>query len=138
MSGSTTPGVAWLTEPEKVAVLRRCGYPAYGWLNTFDPFALYFPSFSQARIPTPVIDDRLAAVFAEIRIKLAELDLLDAAIVSSGDNLDTAQAAVWTHNANEVRDRTDLMRRRCRELCTLMGVEPGPALGSAGRRRLVV
>lgn len=138
MSGAVTPGIAWLTEAEKVTVLRRCGYPAYGWLNTFDPFALYFPSFSQARIPTPLMDDRMAAVLTEVRAKLAELDLLDAAIVESGDNLDTAEASTWRHNPNEVADRTALMRSRCRELCILMGVEPGPGMTGGGQRRLIV
>ena len=125
--------VPWLTDAEKVSILLRCGYPAYGWMGTFDPFGFYFSGIAQAQ-QQPVMDARVAAVLTQTRAKLAELNALDAAVVGAGDNLDTDQAAVWKRNRAEVQDRVGLLRLRCRELCTLLGVAPGPSLGGAGRR----
>jgi hypothetical protein len=64
------------------------------------------------------------------------LSLLETAITDSGDNLDTDVAAVWTHNKNEVRDRTKLFKQVCRNLCEFLGFEPGPKLGT-GELRIV-
>lgn len=47
-------------------------------------------------------------------------------------NLDTTQAAVWTHNANEVADRVDLFYRLCRRLANYLGFPPGPVLNRSG------
>jgi hypothetical protein len=41
-------------------------------------------------------------------VYLAQLYPLEAAIPGAGGNLDTDQAAVWTHNRDEVRDRAAL------------------------------
>jgi hypothetical protein len=63
---------------------------------------------------------------------LGQLNTLEAAIVGAGDNLDTAQAAVWTRNKNEVSDRTSLFNQWRRALCGFLGVPPGPSLGNGG------
>lgn len=129
------PPVVPFSDAEKIDVLRFCGYPAFGFNATYDPFGLYFARFSQ---PYVFNDARMGAVLALARTKLAELTLLDAAIVGAGDNLDTDQAAVWHRNRDEVRDRQRLMATRCRDLCRVLGVEPGPGLASANTVRLVV
>ena len=124
------------SDAEKIDILRFCGYPAYGWNNTYDPFGLYFASFNQ---PSPFNASRMAAALAVVRVKLTELAALDAAIVVASDNLDTDQAAVWHRNRSEVADRTALFRQRCREMCTVLGVPPGPDLARGGSSlRLVV
>lgn len=65
-------------------------------------------------------------------VYLAKLNLLETAITDSSDNLDTDVAAVWTHNKNEVRDRTDLFSQWRRQLCAFLGFNPGPTLGDGG------
>ena len=59
---------------------------------------------------------------------LVALHGLEVAIPRSGDNLDTDQAAVWTHNRDETRDRTRLFDNWCRRLCGFLGIPTGPAL----------
>jgi hypothetical protein len=51
--------------------------------------------------------------------------------------LDTAQASVWRHNANELDDRLRLFDSWRRRLCGFLGLPPGPAL-SDGTVTLVV
>ena len=48
--------------------------------------------------------------------------------VGASANLDTDQAAVWTHNKDEVADRNNLYYLKRRELCAYIGVRPGRAL----------
>jgi hypothetical protein len=69
---------------------------------------------------------------AVVQRHLATLRGLEAAIPLSGANLDTDQAAVWTHNRDEIRDRTRLFDGWCRRLCGFLGIPAGPALTDAG------
>jgi len=49
------------------------------------------------------------------------------------------EAVVWTHNKNEVRDRATLFNKWRRDLCSFIGVPPGPGLGGGeGSVQLVV
>lgn len=65
-----------------------------------------------------------------INTYLTNLATLETAIVSASANLDTDQAAVWTHNKNEVSDRESLFDGWRRRMCAFIGIAPGPALGS--------
>ena len=65
-----------------------------------------------------------------IRRYLSTLAGLEQAVPRSGDNMDTDQAAVWTHNKSEVKDRVALLDDWCRRLSTFLGVPFGPALMS--------
>lgn len=134
MSG-TVPQPVPFTDDEKVAVLRFCGYPSFGWNTTYDPFGLYFARYAQ---PYVFNDARMAAVLALARIKLAELTALDADVVGAGARLSTDSAAVWHRNRTEVADRTALLRQRGRDLCLILGVNPGAGLGGGSTIRLVV
>ena len=67
-----------------------------------------------------------------IRRYLGTLTVLEIAIPSSGDNLDTDQAAVWKHNQDETRDRTLLLDDWRRRLCGFLGIPPGPAFLGRG------
>ena len=73
-----------------------------------------------------------------MRQYLSTLVGLEASIPRSSENLDTDQAAVWTHNRNEVQDRAALFDDWRRRLCGFLGVPPGPALVSGGSLTLVV
>jgi len=70
---------------------------------------------------------------------LNQLSLLEQAIPAASENLDTDQAAVWTHNKNEVTDRAKLLDYWRQRLCDFLGVPPGPHFGSRrGNPALVV
>jgi hypothetical protein len=124
-----------LTAQQLADVRRYAGYPlladsvvddsrdfAYGWVS---------PGVWQT------LNHRLNNLRPEeeailVTTYLAKLNTLETAITDSGENLDTAQAAVWTHNSNEVRDRTSLFDMWRRRMCDFIGIAPGPSLGSGG------
>jgi len=118
-----------LTDAEKTDVRRYCGYPAYGaapvGFQTWRFFQVYgllefrMNNLSQAEIGI-------------VRRHLVTLHGLEAAVPRSGENLDTDQAAVWTHNRDETRDRERLFDGWCRRLCGFLGVPAGPALSNVG------
>nr|WP_321985339.1 hypothetical protein [uncultured Lichenicoccus sp.] len=101
------------------------GYGAYGAGPGDDTFNRFSAAFETAEYRMAnLLDPELIVC----RSKLAELNILDTAVPTSGANLDTDHAAVWYHNKNEVRDRDTLFRMRRRELCTFLGIPPGPGL----------
>jgi len=117
------------SDGQKADVRRFCGYPAYG------AGAVGFNSwrFFQAYGTLEYRLNNLAP--AEIAVTLqyvATLATLEAAVPPTSDNLDTESAAAWTHNPNELRDRTALFDSWRRRLCGFLGVPPGPALADAG------
>jgi len=61
-------------------------------------------------------------------VYLQNLTTLESAIVGASDNLDTDQAAVWSHNRNEVRDRKSLFDEWRRRLCDFLGFPGGSGL----------
>ncbi|WP_376960113.1 hypothetical protein ABNQ39_20595 [Azospirillum sp. A26] len=64
---------------------------------------------------------------------LTNLATLETGILGAADNLDTASAAVWVRNANEVGDRTSLFRQwRC-AMCDFLGLPYGPGLQQQSR-----
>jgi hypothetical protein len=65
-----------------------------------------------------------------VRTYLGTLSGLESAIPRSSDNLDTDQAAVWSRNQNEYRDREELFDRWRLRLCAFLGIPPGPGFRS--------
>jgi hypothetical protein len=126
-----------LTAQQMADVRRFAGYPmladtqaddsrdfAYGWVS---------PGVWQT------LEHRLTNMRPEeesilITTYLTPLSTLETAITAAGDNLDTDVAAVWTHNKNEVSDRTKLFDQWRRRMCYFIGVAPGPSLGDGGGR----
>ena len=69
-----------------------------------------------------------------LRRYLANLNVLESAILRSAENLDTDQAAVWTRNRSEVMDRERLYKSWRVRLCGFLGIPPGPGVtGQSGR-----
>ncbi len=64
---------------------------------------------------------------------LTPLALREQEIQGAADNLDTAQAAVWTRNSSEVSDRVSLFNWLRRDLCNFLGFAPGPQLATGSR-----
>jgi len=125
-----------LVDSEKVDTRRFCGYPAYGLGPGDDSFQRFFVGYEhleyrQANLTT--------AELAVARNYLATLNTLEAAIPGAAANLDTDKASVWTHNKQEVRDRTLLFDDWRRRYVAFLGVQPGPYMNAgAPPVRLIV
>ncbi len=122
------------TDCERTDIRRHCGYPAYGiGASGFQGWRFYqvygLLEFRMNKLS--------GAEEAVVRHYLGTLAALERAITEAGANLDSDQAAVWTRNANEIRDRTRLFDDWRRRLCGFFGLPPGPALGD-GSLTLVV
>jgi hypothetical protein len=117
------------TEAEKADIRRYCGYPAYG--NGTDGYQGW--RFNQVYGAMEFRMQHLGgAEEAVVRRYLAELVVLERAVPAAGATLDTAQAAVWTRNADEVAQRLRLLDDWRRRLCGFLGLPPGPGLEAAG------
>lgn len=125
-----------LTDAEKVAVRRYCGYPMLGGQAVQAFGARFFQHFG-------TLEFRLANMLAEeetvlrevyiVRLRKLEQDVLE----ETRKNLDTEAAAVWTHNRDEHADRMRLYNDVRRELCGFIGVPAGKGLGG-GQLQVVV
>lgn len=117
------------TDPEKTDVRRFCGYPAYGAAASgFDNWR-FFQAYGLLEFRMNNLSDAEEVV---VRRYLGMLTVLEFAVPRAGDNLDTDQAAVWTRNRDEVRDRTRLFDDWRRRLCGFFGVPSGPTLTDSG------
>jgi hypothetical protein len=108
-------------EAQLVDILRFAGYPTYsffGWVFEEDYATLTLRLQNMSAAEAAVI----------IATFLPALYTLEAAVVAASANLATDQAAVWTHNKDEVADRNNLYYLKRRELCAYIGVKPGRAM----------
>ena len=120
------------TDAQKTDIRRFCGYPAYGaGASGFEGWR-----FFQAYGDLEYRMNNLSAAEETVveTIYLPNLTSLEAAIPAASSNLDTAVAAVWTHNPHELRDRDRLLDGWRLRLCGFLGVPPGPDLSGRGRR----
>jgi hypothetical protein len=130
MSGTVTA----LADSDKVDIRRFCGYPAFG----SEPGGFTGYRFFQAYGLLEFRMNNLTAnEIAVVETYLTTLRQLESGVPGSATNLDTERAAVWTHNANEVRDRTLLFDDWRRRLCNFFGVPFGPGFVT-GTLRVVV
>ena len=116
------------SDAEKTDVRRFCGYPAHGTGGLLQGWRFY-QVYGLLEYRLQFLANTEEAV---VRRYLATLTSLEQAVIEASGNLDTEQAAVWTHNRDEVRDRTRLLDDWRRRLCGFIGVPPGPALGAYG------
>lgn len=123
-----------LTDTQLSDTRRYAGYPFQGDLTLGNGLDLAHGWVSP--IIWQTLQHRLTTLRPEEEVRivtfLATLAGLEADVTGSSSNLDTDQAAVWTHNKNEVNDRMSLYRLWRRELCAFIGVPPGPGLGGSG------
>ena len=117
------------SDAEKTDIRRFCGYPAYGAGTAGNMGWRFYQAYGALEYRMSNLSSEEEAV---VRSYLSTLNTLEAAVPGAGNNLDTEQAAVWTHNANEVRDRERLLDGWRRRLCGFFGLPPGTALGHAG------
>lgn len=123
-----------LSDTEKTDIRRFCGYPAYGAAPSGMEAWRFFQSYGLLEFRMNNLSD---AELGVVRRYLGTLLGLEMAIPQSGANLDTDQAAVWTRNRDEVRDRMGLYQDWCRRLCAFLGVPPGAGLASSGMTLVV-
>jgi hypothetical protein len=110
------------------------GYSVSGDSTSFNFRELLYSDVSYFGLS---IDYRLQHLQAEEETVLRQtylspLKAMESSIIGANDNLDTDKAAVWTHNKNEVADRTKLFNQWRRAMCTFLGFAPGPQLGGGG------
>jgi hypothetical protein len=126
MSGTTSTS---FTDGQKADIRRFSGYPAYGAGAAGFNGWRFFQAYGTLEYR---MNNLTAAEAAVVLQYLSTLATLEAAVPPTSENLDTDSAAAWTHNANELRDRSNLFDSWRRRLCGFLGVPPGPALAQAG------
>lgn len=104
---------------------RHCGYPAYGGTASGFSSWRFYQVYGLLEYRMNNLADGEVSV---MRKYLKTLAMLEAAIPGASDNLDTDQAAVWTRNPNEFRDRQRLYDDWRIRLCAFIGLPPGPGL----------
>ena len=134
MSGSVGLSTAPFTDAEKADIRRFCGYPAYGQGSSGFQGWRFFQAYGLLEYR---MNNFAPAELQVVRQYLSQLYPIETAISTAGANMGTDQAAVWTRNKSEVRDRMTLYATWRRELCAVAGVPPGPSLGD-GSVRVVV
>ena len=117
------------TDAEKADIRRFCGYPAYGAADSNMQSWRFFQVYGLLEFRMNNLSDAEAAI---VQRYLGTLTMLEFAVPHVGDNLDTDQAAVWTRNRDELRDRIRLYDDWRRRLCGFFGVPPGPAMTDNG------
>lgn len=121
-----TSGIGLFSGAQVAAIRYYCGYGSYAKFG-------YVLAGQMATLDTQMAG-MVATEVAQVTALLEILPTLDTALQNASQNLDTAQAAVWVHNANEITDRARLFRMYRLRLCTLFNVPPGPGLEVTGNR----
>jgi hypothetical protein len=124
-----------LTDAQMTDVRRFMGYPLTGTTmpitndqdTVYGYFGMVVMSLHQRLVSLSVSEEAVM-----VNVYLTNLYALENAIPATADNLDTDEAAVWKHNANEQADRDKLFDSWRRRLCGFIGFAPGPALGPGG------
>jgi hypothetical protein len=117
------------TDAEKTDIRRFCGYPAYGAAPVGMQTWRFYQVYGLLEFRMNNLSDSEATV---VRRYLATLTALEVAVPRSAENLDTDQAAIWTRNRDEPRDRARMFDAWRRRLCGFFGIPPGPALADGG------
>lgn len=122
-----------LTTAQKVDVRRHAGYPVFGGTPSSFQSYRFFQAYGtlEYRMSNLMPEEETVLTGTYLpQLSQLETDIIGATGIRT--NLDTDEAAVWKHNANELRDRKALYNDLRRTLCAFLGVPPGPALGEAG------
>jgi hypothetical protein len=117
------------TDAEKTDIRRFCGYPAYGSAVAGFQSWRFHQAFGLLEFRMNNLSTAEAGI---LRRYLGTLIALECAVPRAADNLDTDQAAVWTRNRDELRDRARLFDDWRRRLCGFLGIPPGPDLAESG------
>lgn len=122
------------SEAQRVSIRRYCGYPMFGAQPTQAFGYRYFQHYGTLEFR---MSNGSAEEAAAVIAMLATLAALEADLVATTGNLDTASAGPWVHNSKELRDRVELYSFHRLELCNFFGVPPGPSFPATGLQRVV-
>ncbi len=122
-------------DTDMIDIRRFCGYPAIGTGIIVFPYPWWFKYYTAMEVRMQNLTANEATV---VQNYLGQLRGLETAIPAAAGNLDTAAAAVWTWNRNEVRDRERLFDGWRRRLCGFLGIPTGPDLAGGGGLTVVV
>lgn len=100
---------------------RYCGYPVTAAISFMDPEMQGYSLMLDMILASLTVGQ----VTSLQTTYLAPLRILEAAIPTAGDNLDTDRAAVWYHNKQEVADRENLYQITRQKLCFFLGIPAG-------------
>ena len=114
------------TSAQLVDIRRFCGYPAMGDGNVVFPYPWILRQYLALEYRLQHMTTDEGAVV--INTYLANLYTLETAIVGTGANLDTDEAAVWKHNKREQADRENLFTSWRKKLCQFLGIPSGDGL----------
>ena len=123
-----------LTDNDKIATRRHCGYPAYGGTPAGFSSWRFYQVYGLLEFRINNLADGEVTV---VRRYLETLASLEIAIPHASDNLDTDQAAVWSRNRNGIRDREKLYDSWRIRLCGFLGIPPGPGFHSSSPNLIV-
>lgn len=127
------------TNQERVDVRRFCGYGAFGGIASPAFGYRYFQAYGSLEYKLSNLAVEEEATLRSVYLtSVNSLYVLESAIYGTTANLDTAQAAVWVHNKDELKDRKKLFNQMRADLCDFLGIPAGPALHNAGSISLVV
>lgn len=123
------------TDAEKVDIRHYCGFPAYG----VAPLANFWMRSTYESGQIEFVMRALSADEESIVINeyLPTLKQLEADIPNTRLNIDTAQAAVWHRNPNELAERVTLYTFWRKRLCRFIGSYYGPELAEQTLRLVV-
>lgn len=123
------------TSAEKVAIRRYCGYPAYGNTPVLNFAWRFNTQYGDLEFYMNNISSDEETVVRTVY--LPNLATLEADIPATRGNIDTARAAVWYRNKDELKERWAIFDDWRRRLCGFLGVENGPFLASRTLRLVV-
>src|SRR5271167_3978441 len=112
MSETITPTA--FTDAQKTDIRRYCGYPAYGAGAAGFQGWRFFQAYGLLEFR---MNNLSSAEIVVVTGYLASLALLECAVTDASSRLDTSEAAVWTRNPYEVRERAALFDDWRRRLC---------------------
>lgn len=119
--------VAFDFSSQQLTDIRRfCGYPAIGDGNVVFPFPWVMRQYLALEYRLQHLSQTDGTTL--VSQYLAPLYAVEQSLASVWQNLDTSQAAVWTHNVNEQRDKVEAFDYWRRRLCAFLQIPPGPEL----------
>ena len=124
-----------LSEGERTDARRFMGYGPHGADPAGSGGWLFYQSWGSVEFKLSHLSDSELSV---MRTYLGTLAVLERALAGAGGSLDTAEAAGWVRNADELAERGRLFDDWRRRLCGFLGVPEGPFLRGRGRVELVV
>lgn len=142
MSISTVVGpngvlLAVVPDDVKVDIRRFAGFGSYGFGSTgFFEMGWFIPSYQvlELRMNTLTVSE-----FSRVtNLYLSNLYQIETDIFNTRQTVNIQQAAVYTRNLNEGRERHTEFSWWRRQLCSFFGISPGPELSGSGMNSIAI